>query len=217
MFDANWELINGADAHEIEVLNQANQANVIEALVRFLTHHDQTPGAECAIPPGQEILLELHRTGTLLLLRQPGRYRTCDVLVRRRDGGEYHPPAFAAVPGLMEAFEAEMAAMWPNASAVQVAAYALWRINWVHPFKNGNGRTARAFAYACVNLKYGFMLPGSVTLIDLITSNRDEYEAALAHADQAIAAAGVADLDPMHAFVERLLRAQLESIPAGQG
>jgi len=216
MFDANWELINGTDAHEIEVLNQANQANVIEALVRFLTHHDQTPGAACAIPPGQSILLELHRTGTLLLLRHPGSYRACDVLVRRRDGGEYHPPAFAAVSGLMDAFEADIAAMWPNASAVQVASYALWRINWVHPFKNGNGRSARAFAYACVNLKYGFMLPGSVTLIDLITSNRDEYEAALGHADQTMAATGAPDLGPMNLFVERLLRAQLESIPVDQ-
>lgn len=213
MFDANWDLINGADAHEIEVLNQANQANVIEALVRFLTHHDNSPGAACAIPPGQAILLELHRTGTLLLLKQPGNYRTCDVRVNRRDGGRYDPPVHAVVPGLMDAFEAEIAAMWLNASAVQVASYALWRINWVHPFKNGNGRSARAFAYACVCLKYGFMLPGSVTLIDLITGQRDEYEAALAHADQALADSGVVDLEPMNAFVERLLIMQLESIP----
>lgn len=39
MFDTNWELITGDTAHDIEVLNLANQANVIEALVRFFLHH----------------------------------------------------------------------------------------------------------------------------------------------------------------------------------
>ncbi|MGH7294224.1 MAG: Fic family protein, partial [Polyangiaceae bacterium] len=28
--------------------------------------------------------------------------------------------------------------------AINAAAYALWRFNWIHPFAGGNGRTARA-------------------------------------------------------------------------
>jgi Fic family protein len=32
------------------------------------------------------------------------------------------------------------------ASALERAAYALWRFNWIHPFAGGNGRTSRALA-----------------------------------------------------------------------
>jgi hypothetical protein len=29
----------------------------------------------------------------------------------------------------------------------ELAAYGLWRLNWIHPFVEGNGRTARAVCY----------------------------------------------------------------------
>jgi Fic family protein len=35
---------------------------------------------------------------------------------------------------------------WAEASAVHLCAYVLWRLNWIHPFGDGNGRTARAIA-----------------------------------------------------------------------
>lgn len=211
MFDSNWELINGEDAHEIEVLNQSSVANLIEALVRYLQHHDKSEGVACAICPHQGVLQELHRTGTLLLLAAPGFYRDGEVQVRRRDGGIFYPPASSDVATFMSAFEAEVQGMWANSDAVDVAAFALWRINWVHPFKNGNGRTARAFAYTCVCLKFGEMLPGSVTMIDLITRSRDAYEAALGHADQTFSQTGTADLLPLRNYVDQLIREQLLS------
>jgi hypothetical protein len=211
MFDNNWELINGEDAHAIEVLNQSSVANLIEAINRFLQHHDQTPGDACGICPDQSILREFHRTGTLLLLKQPGVYRDCEVRVGRRDAKIFLPPPQADVANHMAAFEADMKAMWSAATYIEVAAYALWRINWIHPFKNGNGRTARAFAYACVCLKFGGMLPGNVTMIDLITESRDAFEDALGHADGTFAAAGQADLVPLQMYVEDLFRKQLLS------
>ncbi len=36
-----------------------------------------------------------------------------------------------------------------------LAAYALWRLNWIHPFIEGNGRTARAACYYLICMKYG--------------------------------------------------------------
>jgi Fic family protein len=213
MFDGNWELINGDDAHEIEVLNQASVVNLIEAILKFLSHHDKTPGEDCQICPDQEVLRELHRSGTLLLLRRPGQYRTAGVKVNRRDGTTFLPPPTAEVAGYMSQFEDNLRHIWKGANAVDVAAFALWRINWVHPFKNGNGRTARAFAYTCVCLKVGFMLPGTETLIDLITKDRDEYEKVLDAADQSYKDTGAADLGPMQEFVAKLLQKQLSSIP----
>jgi fido (protein-threonine AMPylation protein) len=35
---------------------------------------------------------------------------------------------------------------------VHLAAYALWRLGWIHPFHDGNGRTARALAYAVLRI-----------------------------------------------------------------
>ena len=45
----------------------------------------------------------------------------------------------------MAEFFKEMEQLWKTGDALDTASFALWRINWVHPFKNGNGRTARGF------------------------------------------------------------------------
>lgn len=211
MFDSNWDLINGEDAHEIEVLNQSSVANLIEALVRYLQHHDTTPGVSCGLCPNEHVLAELHRTGTLLLLEFPGAYRTTDVQVGRHDGEIFYPPVHADVPVLMQQFVQELQVLWKGGDPISVAAFALWRINWVHPFKNGNGRTARAFAYACVCLKFGDMLPGTMTMIDLITKSRDAFEAALAHADTSFKKTQQVDLQPLASYLDGLLREQLLS------
>jgi Fic family protein len=45
-------------------------------------------------------------------------------------------------------------------SPLERAGYALWRFNWVHPFRGGNGRTSRAVAYLIVCMAEQMMLPG---------------------------------------------------------
>jgi Fic family protein len=39
-----------------------------------------------------------------------------------------------------------VAARWSD-DALFLAAYVLWRLSWIHPFEDGNGRTARAASY----------------------------------------------------------------------
>jgi len=36
---------------------------------------------------------------------------------------------------------------WAKLSPLHLAAYTLWRMNWIHPFVDGNGRTSRAVSY----------------------------------------------------------------------
>ncbi len=150
MLDDNWELINGPPAHHIEQLNATNTINVLEALVTFLIAH-RTPNHNLPLMPSEDAFCELHRSGTLFLLNNPGKYRDSDVHVADGQGNViYQPPPHAEVPGLMKSFFEELSRVWVNGDALNAAAFALWRVNWVHPFKNGNGRTARTFCYACL-------------------------------------------------------------------
>lgn len=217
MKDDNWELITGDDAHEIEVLNYSSQVNVIEALVRFIIHHCPVTDNGCPQFASENSLRELHRTGTLFLLKSPGEYRTEQVYVAAPGGVIIHqPPTHETVAGHMATVFTDLADIWPVANPVEAGSFLLWKINWVHPFKNGNGRTARAFCYACICLKFGFVLPGTTTLIELIMQNRGEYQSALRVADLSFQETGTADLTAMNAFVERLLREQFLSIPISE-
>lgn len=213
MIDDNWELISGEAAHEIEVLNYSNQVNVIDALVHLLMHHHQGEDGSCTHSPNEKVLREFHRTATLFLLENPGSFRDTEVVVKRSDGTVVHtPPTVEHMQGHLDQFFAALVQNWTARSAQEIGAYCLWMINWVHPFKNGNGRTARAFSYACLSLKLGFVLPGSPTVIDLIMRQRDEYQAALKQADIAFETNGEPDLVAMIEFIDRLLAQQLSSI-----
>ena len=215
MLDDNWELINGAAAHHIEQLNAINTINVIEALVTFLSTH-RPPTAAFPYFPNEVALKELHRAGTLFLLSDPGAYRTEPVHVSELATGRviYQPPAWEAVPEEMQNFFAGLQKIWATGDALDAAAFALWRINWVHPFRNGNGRTARAFAYACLCARLDVWLPGSPTVIDQIMATRPDYERALRAAD-ASAQGGQLDLSEMKYYLHVLLTNQIQSIGAG--
>lgn len=84
----------------------------------------------------------------------------------------------------------------------------LWRLNWIHPFVEGNGRTARAACYYLLCLKYGDLLPGKKTVPERIRETRQQYYAALEAADQQWAA-GHFNVDSLASYLEGLLREQL--------
>jgi Fic family protein len=214
MNDSNWELINGPDAHQIEFINHGNTINVIEALILFYSSVGEVDEKGCHLYPTARILKELHRTGTLFLLESPGEYRENYNVVVNGAGGvlRYQPPPWEQVEALMAEFHEDVARMWADSDRVHVAAYSLWRINWIHPFKNGNGRSARSFAYACLCLKFAAFLPGNPTVLDMIMTDRDPYEAALKHADDTYADTGVADIGPIKDYLGNLLIKQLSSI-----
>jgi Fic family protein len=216
MLDPNWELINGADAHHIEQLNATNVINVLEALVTLLNNNSVAMNRTIPLMPNERALCELHRCATLFLLADPGAYREVPVVVKNIVTDEilYQAPPSEEVRRLVEEFIDELKSVWDNGDALDTAAFALWRVNWIHPFKNGNGRTARAFCYACLNARLGVILPGAPTVIDQIMMTRPEYEAALRVADKAAAADPKArDLGQMREYLNRLLQVQMNSIP----
>lgn len=135
-----------------------------------------------------------------------GQYRPCPVTV-----GDYKPPEHYRVPELINAFVNEVNHFWQTTDGVVLAAYVLWRLNFIHPFINGNGRTARALCYFVVCVKAGGLLKGEIALPELIRQNRDEYIELLKSTDASFTSNDPIYLEGMHKFIMRLLDEQLKS------
>ena len=109
-----------------------------------------------------------------------GRYREEPIYV-----GSHLPPHFKDVANEMDRFFSLIHEDWGVLSdPTLLPAYALWRLNWIHPFVEGNGRTARAACYYLLCLRQGKLLPGAKIVPERIRENRDPYYAALQDADQ---------------------------------
>jgi Fic family protein len=115
------------------------------------------------------------------------------------------------VPELVEDLCDYVNSNWDKESAIHLAAYVMWRLNWIHPFADGNGRTSRILSFFVLFAKLGALLPGTPTLPDLIIDNRSHYEEALDDADDACKA-GRIDVSKMEALLERLLAKQLARV-----
>lgn len=99
---------------------------------------------------------------------------------------------------------------WETATPIHLAAYIMWRLNWIHPFSDGNGRTSRMMSYIVLCVKLDSVLPGHPTIPEQIVSNRDPYFAALDSADAAYQT-GRIDVSQMEALLSGMLAEQLRS------
>lgn len=152
----------------------------------------------------QQVIKALNFHAIACLHTHAGEYRPCPVKV-----GEYNPPQHFQVIPLMDDFVNLVNRGWEKADPVVLATYVLWRLNHIHPFINGNGRTARAAAYFVLCVAAGTWLPGETILPELLRQSRAEYVEALKQADASFVQNGEPDLMSLHAIVERLLNQQL--------
>ena len=73
---------------------------------------------------------------------------------------------------------------WDKRSGVHLASFVMWRLNWIHPFNDGNGRTSRATSYLVLCIKEHVFLPGTKTIPERITEqHRKPYYEAIEAAD----------------------------------
>jgi fido (protein-threonine AMPylation protein) len=100
-------------------------------------------------------------------------------------------------------------------SAVHLAAYVMWRLNWIHPFDDGNGRTSRAASYLLLCVRLRAELPGTKTVPELIAANKQPYYEALEAADEADRN-GHCDVSLMEALLQRLLIEQVSGAATGE-
>ena len=133
-----------------------------------------------------------------------GRFREQPIYV-----GNHIPPHFKEVPNLVDQFLSVIHEIWTiEAHPTVLPAYALWRLNWIHPFIEGNGRTARAACYLLICLRQGALLPGKKIVPERIRENRQPYYDALRAADRHWAD-GHFNVDDLAKYLETLLIAQL--------
>lgn len=133
-----------------------------------------------------------------------GRFREEPIYLER-----HIPPHFREVPELMDRFLSTIHENWFLWSPTELGAYGLWRLNWIHPFIEGNGRTARAVSYYLMCARAGNLLPGRKIVPERIREDRKPYYDALKAADLAWEA-GRLDLSLMEDYLAGLLQAQLE-------
>lgn len=192
-------------AHPHNVEGALRQADLAMGLIRRFTEPDAP--AFKLVP---EIIVDLHDALRDFASPNERGFRAVDVHIADSKFGPVKPEHIVSeVAALCD----EVNSAWEEWDAVELASYVLWRLNWIHPFVDGNGRTARALSYVVLNIKLGFSLPGAPTIPEQILHQRGDYLDALADADTSVAA-GKLDLSSLRALLDNMLVRQLTALPA---
>ena len=97
-----------------------------------------------------------------------GQYHTTDVFIT---GTEYLPPESKGVPGLMKNFVEKMQNLKNNVHPIEYAALLHKGIVDIHPFSDGNGRTARLLMnLSLIRDGYGLVCIAPVLRNEYLTS-----------------------------------------------
>jgi Fic family protein len=115
------------------------------------------------------------------LSKSPGRYRKGPVYVHdeRHDKVVYEGPDAADVPALMEALAASLHTGHGSDPVVR-SAMAHLNLVMIHPFRDGNGRMARALA-TLVLTRSDIGEPEFSSIEEWLGANTEDYYSALAH------------------------------------
>jgi Fic family protein len=150
------------------------------------------------------LILALQREALTGISAYAGNFRPAGVEIV----GSKHKPAEAhLVPELIEELCDYVNDNWEK-TAIHLASYVMWRLNWVHPFADGNGRTSRILSYVVLSIRAQSVFPGTPTIPEQIVDNRNPYFDALDAADAAWAD-GRIDLSRMEELLSGMLARQL--------
>ena len=160
----------------------------------------------------QTIIKALNFHAIACLHVNAGEYRPCQVDVGT-DENLYIPPEHYRVEALMEDFVNSVNVNWDRADPILLSSFVLWRLNYIHPFINGNGRTARACCYFVLCMKADGLLPGKEYLPRLLKRENAQCIDALKYADRKYAEQKPFEeiLEPLVELIQTQLSIQLAS------
>lgn len=153
-------------------------------------------------------ILNLHRVALDGISAFAGVWRPAAIEIA---GSKHKPPGAHLVPELIEHLCDYVNDHWTS-SPVHLSAFTMWRLNWIHPFTDGNGRTTRALSYLILCVRLGYRLPGTNTIPAQIAASKRPYYEALEAADQAFEKGTIIDVTRMEGLLEGLLANQLLSV-----
>lgn len=151
------------------------------------------------------LILGLQREALQGISMYAGNFRPGGVEI---EGSKHEPLGAHLVPELVEELCDYVNDNWQKSTPIHLASYIMWRLNWIHPFADGNGRTSRIVSYVILSIRAGYVLPGTPTIPDQIVDNRNPYFDALDAAD-ASWKNGKIDVSKMEELLAKLLARQL--------
>jgi Fic family protein len=178
--------------------------HVRETVQELLEEAGSTSGRS---PLTIELLARLNSLALQGLEPRAGQLRTGRMFITN---SEHRPPDPVSIPRLLHEMCLYVGEQWEQRSALHLSAYVMWRLNWIHPYWDGNGRTSRAASYLVLCVRLGYILPGTRTIPESIARNKRSYHEALEDADRAWRG-GRLDVSTMERLLARYLERQLES------
>lgn len=155
-----------------EAINEAEAEGLLRAEYAVLNLDE---ASEISI----SLLLTLHRLAFGHLYEWAGKWRRMDLKV-----GRLSPPPFCQVPTLMYQFvddlNFQLTLVNSQNRLVEIIAWSHHRFVWIHPFTNGNGRTARLLTNLILLLKQY----APIRLYHRDGNSRSQYVTALRMADE---------------------------------
>lgn len=182
-------------------LRQESRNGVIQTQYVFHLIQTWTPQSRLT----KDIILELQRLAVNQIYRCGGHFRNGPVTLST---GGHIPPDHDHVEGLVDQMCEYVNARWEERHAIHVAAYLMWRLNWIHPFFGGNGRTSRSISYLVMCVLLGRLLPGEKAIPHFISEEKTPYYRALRDADGHWSN-GVVNVSEMESLISSLLAKQL--------
>lgn len=194
--------LSQADIAKLEVENGLRQFDRGIDMIHFYV--DQK--LPFALRPN--MLLDLQQIAVEGIESNPGEFRTTEVRIEK---SLHQPPAAHLVPNLVLEMCEYVNDNLHEKTPFHLAAYLMWRHNWIHPFTDGNGRTSRTISYIVLSMLLGYELPGTPTIPDQIASDRTRYFRALEAADAAWIEDRL-DVTAMEEMLKAMLGRQLLSV-----
>ena len=156
----------------------------------------------------ENLIKRMHKVAMSGLLDSAGDYRQTEVRIQN---SAHRVPSWVEVPALMGTFVEYLRVNWQARDLVHLAAFALWRLNWIHPFANGNGRTARAVCYLVLCARHGQLFPPRNSIIEQIQAKKQPYYQVLPQVDAIYASTNdpAVSVAPLEHYLQHLLSLQL--------
>lgn len=154
------------------------------------------------------MLLTLHRKAMDEIDQYAGNFRPASVVIR---GSGHQPISGDDVVRYVEEMLEYLTENWSTKTAIHLCSYAMWRLNWIHPFADGNGRTSRMLSYMVLCGRLGQVLPGTRTIPEQLSENKGPYYEALEAADKHCKGGNV-NVSKMENLLEECLARQLVEI-----